>query len=185
MPSPRRKNTATADDIVHLLKAGLPEGLGKGVQFSDENEVFAEQQELLLRELLLTTPRPTLKLLTSAAELAFQDGDKGVIENFSKRVVSTSQFLFQKLQQSSSMKKLKPAVRRLIQILRPGPQGSKPAGAPRVPSRPESSCGRTVQPEGSGSTTASRVLLQRRGRRRITCRPWQHRMASSRCQHQQ
>ena len=121
MPSPRRKNTATADDIVHLLKAGLPEGLGKGVQFSDENEVFAEQKELLLRELLLTTPRPTLKLLTSAAELAFQDGDKGVIENFSKRVVSTSQFLFQKLQQSSSMKKLKPAVRRLIQILRPGP----------------------------------------------------------------
>eukprot|EP00439_Symbiodinium_sp_Y106_P021249 s2334_g2.t1 len=106
--------------------------LGKGVQFSDENEVFAEQQELLLRELLLTTPRPTLKLLTSAAELAFQDGDKGVIENFSKRVVSTSQFLFQKLQQSSSMKKLKPAVRRLIQTLRPGPQGSKPAGAPRV-----------------------------------------------------
>ena len=99
------KNTATADDIVHLLKAGLPEGLGKGVQFSDENEVFAEQKELLLRELLLTTPRPTLKLLTSAAELAFQDGDKGVIENFSKRVVSTSQFLFQKLQQSSSMKK--------------------------------------------------------------------------------
>ena len=79
MPSPRRRNTATADDIVHLLKAGLPEGLGKGVQFSDENEVFAEQKELLLRELLLTTPRPTLKLLTSAAELAFQDGDKGVI----------------------------------------------------------------------------------------------------------
>ena len=132
MPSPRRKNTATADDIVHLLMAGLPEGLGKEVQFSDENEVFAEQKELLLRELLLTTPRPTLKLLTSAAELAFQDGDKGVIENFSKRVVSTSQFLFQKLQQSSSMKKLKPAVRRLIQILRPGPQGSMPAGAPRV-----------------------------------------------------
>ena len=49
MPSPgRRKNTATAVEVQHLLKAGLPEGLGKGVTFPSENEVFCEQKELLL-----------------------------------------------------------------------------------------------------------------------------------------
>ena len=120
MPSPgRRKNTATAVEVQHLLKAGLPEGLGKGVTFPSENEVFCEQKELLLRELLLTTPRVTAKLVSAACLLAFQDADSNVVQNFTVRCVASCQFLYNKKNQSSSGKKLPPAIRRLVTVLKP------------------------------------------------------------------
>ena len=120
MPSPgRRKNTATAEEVQHLLKAGLPEGLGKGVTFPSENEVFCEQKELLLRELLLTTPRVTAKLVSAACLLAFQDADSNVVQNFTARCVASCQFLHNKKNQSSSGKKLPPAIRRLVNVLKP------------------------------------------------------------------
>ena len=117
MTSPRRKNTASAEDIVHLLKAGLPQGLGAGVSFSSSNEEFLKEKELLVRELLLATPRVTNKLLTDAAYKSFQDADAGVVSSFANRTVACCQYLYNKKQQSSSGKKLSAHTRRLISIL--------------------------------------------------------------------
>ena len=113
----RRKNTATAGDITHILKAGLPEGLSAGVVIESSIEDFIAKKELLLRELLLVTSRPTKNLMVEAGNASFQEVDSDVVRDFANRTVEASQYLYQKLHQSSSGKKLSNAVNRLLQIV--------------------------------------------------------------------
>ena len=122
----RRKNTATAGDITHILKAGLPEGLSAGVVIESSIEDFIAKKELLLRELLLVTSRPTKNLMVEAGNASFQEVDSDVVRDFANRTVEASQYLYQKLHQSSSGKKLSNAVNRLLQIV--GKPKSKRAG---------------------------------------------------------
>ena len=110
----RRKNTATAGDIT--LKAGLPEGLSAGVVIESSIKDFIAKKELLLRELLLVTSRPTKNLMVEAGNASFQKVDLDVVRDFANRTVEASQYLYQKLHQSSSGKKLSNAVNRLLQI---------------------------------------------------------------------
>ena len=125
----RRRNPAKAHDIIELLRAGLPEGLGAGIELSSNNDVLLEQKELLFRELLLRTPRPTRQLLQSAAFQSFQDADSGTVCSFADRVVACTQMLYQKLQSVSSGKKLQPAARRLIQIIKGNKSSQRSATA--------------------------------------------------------
>ena len=113
----RRKNTATAGDITHILKAGLPEGLSAGVVIESSIEDFIAKKELLLRELLLVTSRQTKNLMVEAGNASFQEVDSNVVRDFANRTVEASQYLYQKLHQSSSGKKLSNAVNRLLQIV--------------------------------------------------------------------
>ncbi|CAE7389226.1 endou-a [Symbiodinium natans] len=100
--------------LPHVLVA---EGVARGVSFSSSNEEFLKEKELLVRELLLATPRVTNKLLTDAAYKSFQDADAGVVSSFANRTVACCQYLYNKKQQSSSGKKLSAHTRRLISIL--------------------------------------------------------------------
>ena len=103
----RRKNTATAGDIAHILKAGLPEGLSSGVVIESSIEDFIAKKELLLlRELLLVTSRPTKNLMVEAGNASFQEVDSDVVRDFANRTVEASQYLYQKLHQSSLGQKL-------------------------------------------------------------------------------
>ena len=113
----RRKNTATAGDITRILTAGLPEGLSAGVVIESSIEDFIAKKELLLRELLLVTSRPTKNLMVEAGNASFQEVDSNVVRDFANRTVEASQYLYQKLHQSSSGKKLSNAVNRLLQIV--------------------------------------------------------------------
>ena len=139
----RRKNTATAGDITHILKAGLPEGLSAGVVIESSIEDFIAKKELLLRELLLVTSRPTKNLMVEAGNASFQEVDSNVVRDFANRTVEASQYLYQKLHQSSSGKKLSNAVNRLLQIV--GKPKSKTSFA-----RIGQACRRTQHQKSSG-----------------------------------
>ena len=90
----RRKNTATAGDITRILKAGLPEGLSAGVVIESSIEDFIAKKELLLRELLLVTSRPTKNLMVEAGNASFQEVDSDVVRDFANRTVEASQYLY-------------------------------------------------------------------------------------------
>ena len=67
--SVRRKNTATAGDSI---------------------EDFIAKKELLLRELLLVTSRPTKNLMVEAGNASFQEVDSDVVRDFANRTVEAS-----------------------------------------------------------------------------------------------
>ena len=79
-------------------------------RISSNNDVVLEQKELLFRELLLRTPRPTRQLLQSAAFQAFQDADNGTVSTFADRVVACTLLFHQ--QQCRTVLSMWPFLRR-------------------------------------------------------------------------
>ena len=87
---------------------------------------------------------PTTKnLMVEAGNASFQEVDLDVVRDFANRTVEASQYLYQKLHQSSSGKKLSNAVNRLLQIV--GKPKSKTSFA-----RIGQACRRTQHQKSSG-----------------------------------
>ena len=125
----RRRNTATRQDISPLLKASFPEGLTEG-SFPSTGIAFLQTHELLIRELLLATPRVTAGLIQEGCNAAFQDLSSEVAVSFSQVVAGACSVVWQKKGQVLSGKKLKPdALRRLVLVLL-GPSQRKQANVP-------------------------------------------------------
>ena len=116
--SPRRANTASVQDIVPILKASFPAELSDEFKYPQKTDEFIEKFESLLRQLIAVTPHVTQTLVEQGLLSSFQKLEGAAATTLAKQISGAASFVFQKLKQTTSGKKLPDPLVRLIQCAR-------------------------------------------------------------------
>ena len=116
--SPRRANTASVQDIVYILKASFPAELSDEFKYPQKTDEFIEKFESLLRQLIAVTPRVTQTLVEQGLLSSFQKLEGAAATTLAKQISGAASFVFQKLKQTTSGKKLPDPLVRLIHCAR-------------------------------------------------------------------
>lgn len=113
----RAKCTASAKDLIKCFRSN-EKRLDPSSYQKAEIEVLIADKEQILADIIAETPRANESILIAALDLAYEGFQKDVIKEVARKVCACVQHVRQKSQNSSSCKKLTPAVARLVQQLR-------------------------------------------------------------------
>lgn len=112
----RRKDHASPEELTKVLNL-LQKKPPPGSFYSMTTEQQIAEQEELLTEMILLTPRPTSSWVSSACQLVWQRADHESIGKFATAITFCSKFCFQKSLQVTTGAKLSPAVKRIVQLI--------------------------------------------------------------------
>jgi hypothetical protein len=112
----RVRNDAEAKDILKILRGHLRSlSLDKAV--NPDLDLVVEHFHMFIIDLLKETPRPTVKLLTESAKLAFDDVPFAECRLWAQRICESITHCRNKRSQSTSGKKLPDAVRLVVKVI--------------------------------------------------------------------
>lgn len=112
----RVRNDAEAKDLLKILRGHLRSlSLDKAVQ--TDLDLVVEHFHLFILDVLKETPRPTVKLLTEAAHLAFDDVPVSECKLWSQRICEAISHCRTKRKQCTSGKRLPQSVSLIVQLM--------------------------------------------------------------------
>ena len=118
----RSKNEATVDDVVKICRANLRD-VDDRVLGSTDMDKMAQHFEPFLCDLLAVTSRPTCKLLTDAAAVAFQARQEEA-KLFGQRIATLVGYIRRKGSGATSGAKLHPSVAKIYRSFMSAPKRS-------------------------------------------------------------
>ena len=113
----RAKNTVGAKEIMAVLRETHKLLSPKSYMSTDMDIVVSEHAEFLVK-LLELTPRPTAKLLESAAKLAFDRITDIECASFGRQLYAAVMYCRDKAKSTTSGKKLQPATFKVVQMVK-------------------------------------------------------------------
>ena len=126
-------------ELVKILRANVP-SLDEGKYNSSDLDIVVEHHVDLVLDILSRTPRVSAKMLQLAAKRTFK-ASPGEVQLFGNQISSATSYCRKKQDQSTSGKKLAPAVWRVVRFMRDQGLDSQGSGdkAPSTPKEKESS----------------------------------------------
>ena len=111
----RARNSASADDVAKVLRGSMAH-LDDSTLVGDSEQLVEKHVEVMAN-LLKITQRPTQRVLAQGARLAFKV-EEGLAKRFGERLAWAFSYIRGKKKSATSGRKLRPCVRRLLDLLR-------------------------------------------------------------------